>query len=116
MSRAALARDTLNEVALRLMMTALSSAGRRGLALEAFHLTRSRMCEDLGIEPAAETQALYLDILHPLLIPNGALSPATPRPPTVAEVRPPSTPRESEALLTSLPPSQSHQVAVKSRR
>jgi DNA-binding SARP family transcriptional activator len=92
MARAALARDPLDENALRLLMTALRGAGRPGPALEAYQLTRSRMREDLGIEPAPETQALYLEILHPQPNPSGADNRATANLPAVATVKlkPPS--------------------------
>jgi DNA-binding SARP family transcriptional activator len=90
MAGAALARDPLDEFALRLLMTALGSAGRPGAALEAYHLTRSRLREDLGIEPAPQTQAAYLAILHQQPIASGALNPATAQQPAVPRVKPTS--------------------------
>ena len=61
--------------------------------MEAYELTRSRMREDLGIEPGPQTAALYLEILYPQPIPNGAELAATEHlVPAVARVmlKPPS--------------------------
>jgi DNA-binding SARP family transcriptional activator len=92
MARTALARDPLGENALRLLMTALRGAGRPGPALEAYQITRSRMRRDLGIEPAPQTQALYLEILHPLPTLGGAENIGNAHRPAVATVKlkPPS--------------------------
>jgi DNA-binding SARP family transcriptional activator len=57
-------RDTYDEAALRLLMEAHASAGRSALAVAAYGRVRERLSEELGIDPAPETEAIYLRILR----------------------------------------------------
>ncbi len=55
----ALEIDDLRESAYRGLMTALALDGQRGAALAQYRLCRQRLWDELGIEPADETNALY---------------------------------------------------------
>ncbi|WP_328859491.1 AfsR/SARP family transcriptional regulator [Streptomyces sp. NBC_00306] len=54
----------LRESAHRCRMTAHAAAGNRADALRAYHRLREVLAEELGIDPAAETQAAYLELLR----------------------------------------------------
>ena len=63
----ALARRQLNlepwrEQAYRQLMQAYALAGDRGNALAQFELCRAKLWDEMGVEPAAETDQLYEDI------------------------------------------------------
>ncbi|MET0953256.1 MAG: bacterial transcriptional activator domain-containing protein, partial [Aeromicrobium sp.] len=64
MARTAVAVDVLAEEAWRLLMRALWASGRRSEALRAYSELRDTLGEELGADPAVETQALYLEILR----------------------------------------------------
>jgi DNA-binding SARP family transcriptional activator/tetratricopeptide (TPR) repeat protein len=66
----ALARDPLDEDALRVLMTAQVLAGRSGSALAAYADLRTRLVEELGVGPDAETEALHTAILLEQPLPN----------------------------------------------
>jgi WD40 repeat protein/DNA-binding SARP family transcriptional activator/type II secretory pathway predicted ATPase ExeA len=51
--------DSLDERATQQMMVLLARSGRRGEALAQYEACRRLLSDELGIEPAAETQALY---------------------------------------------------------
>jgi predicted ATPase/DNA-binding SARP family transcriptional activator len=53
------------EVAHRQAMTALLGSGQRVGAIEQYHLCRSLLAEELGVDPEPETEALYLALLEP---------------------------------------------------
>lgn len=77
----AVRRAPFRESAHRCRMTAHASAGNRADALRAYHQLREVLAEELGIDPAAETQRAYLELLR-------ASGPSLPRRPA-AEPGPP---------------------------
>ncbi|MHB8464532.1 MAG: BTAD domain-containing putative transcriptional regulator, partial [Acidimicrobiales bacterium] len=62
-AREALGLDEFREASFRLMMRALAAAGERGEALRVWERCRTLMVEELGADPAPETEAVYLSIL-----------------------------------------------------
>jgi DNA-binding SARP family transcriptional activator len=60
----ALADDPLDEDACRALMTGLYQAGSPGAALSVYEDLRAALADTLGIDPAEQTQSLYLSILH----------------------------------------------------
>jgi len=59
----ALAADPVDEAALRLLMEALARSGRPASALTVYALFRTRLAEELGVSPSAETEAVHQAIL-----------------------------------------------------
>jgi AAA ATPase domain/Bacterial transcriptional activator domain len=57
-------RNPYDESALRLLMESHSAAGRPALAIAAYGQLRKRLGEELGVDPARETEELYLRILR----------------------------------------------------
>ena len=57
-----LERDPYDEAALRVLMEAYASAGRSALAVAAYGRARERLSEELGMDPAPETESIYLRI------------------------------------------------------
>ncbi|UFS99370.1 BTAD domain-containing putative transcriptional regulator [Nocardia huaxiensis] len=72
---AAATAHPLHEGVWQRLIRALYAAGRPGEALEAYHLIRRRLAEDLGLDTDPETDALRDAILH-------QRPPAAPRPPS----------------------------------
>jgi DNA-binding SARP family transcriptional activator/tetratricopeptide (TPR) repeat protein len=75
MAQRALDHDPYDEVALRTLMMALAESGRPASALAAYATARSRLSEDLGVDPTSETEALHTSILlapPPVAPPDGA--------------------------------------------
>jgi len=62
-ARDALALDPSREAAFRQVMRALAAAGERGEALRVWERCRITLVEELGVDPAPETEAVYLEIL-----------------------------------------------------
>jgi DNA-binding SARP family transcriptional activator/tetratricopeptide (TPR) repeat protein len=62
-AREALALDDLREDNYRLLMQALAAAGERGEALRVWERCRVMLGEELGVDPAPETEAVYLSVL-----------------------------------------------------
>ena len=60
----AMADDPFDEGAHRLFMSACAAAGERAKALETYARLSSRLAEELGTDPAPDTQDLYLAILR----------------------------------------------------
>ena len=60
----AVAADPLDEEAHRAVITAYHRLGESGEALAAFERVRTVLVEELGADPSAETQALYLAVLR----------------------------------------------------
>jgi DNA-binding SARP family transcriptional activator/predicted ATPase len=66
-AEAAMVADPLDETAHRWYMAACAAAGEPAKALAAYAALRERLAEELGTDPAPQTQELYLSILrsHP---------------------------------------------------
>jgi DNA-binding SARP family transcriptional activator len=60
----AMVADSFDEGAHRLFMSACAAAGERAKALETYARLSSRLAEELGADPAPDTQELYLAILR----------------------------------------------------
>ncbi len=56
--------DPFRERSHRLLMQSFASTGNRARAVDAYHALRERLAEELGTEPAPETEALYLNLLQ----------------------------------------------------
>ena len=72
----ALDHDPYDEIALRMLMRAHGAAGRPASALAAYARLRERLRDDLGVEPAPETEELHTAIL----LGNAVAAPVTARP------------------------------------
>jgi hypothetical protein len=59
----AVGRAQLRESAHRCVMAAHAASGNRAEALRAYQRLRRLLTEELGVDPAAETEAAYLDLL-----------------------------------------------------
>jgi DNA-binding SARP family transcriptional activator len=77
----AIAADPLDEEAHRAVIAAYHRLGEPGEALAAFERVRSVLVEELGADPGAETQALYLAVLRgePVVDTAAAVLEAAPR-------------------------------------
>ena len=73
----AVGRAPLRESAHRCRMAAHAAAGNRAEALKAYQQLRSMLAEEMGVDPAQETETAYLSLL-------GALPPAPLRVPSAA--------------------------------
>ena len=67
-------RAPLRESAHRALMVALDAAGNRAEALRAYQRLRRSLVDELGIDPSAETDAAYLELLGPTPSPRPARS------------------------------------------
>jgi hypothetical protein len=78
--------DPYDEAALRALMRAHAALGRPASALAAYADVRNRLAEDLGVSPAAETEALHSEILgpEPAPVPEVRPKPAPPAAPRPA--------------------------------
>lgn len=63
-AEAQLADDPWDEPASRQLMRAYQAAGAPGRALEVYTRLRERLATELGVDPAPETQQLYLGVLR----------------------------------------------------
>lgn len=63
-TRRILALEPWREEAHRQLMTVLAQSGQRGAALSQFEACKKQLDEELGVEPSAETKALYDSIRH----------------------------------------------------
>jgi DNA-binding SARP family transcriptional activator len=63
LAEGALDHDPYDEAALRVLMRAYAAAGRPASALAAYARVRERLSEDLGVDPAPETDELHTLIL-----------------------------------------------------
>ncbi|GAA2143440.1 BTAD domain-containing putative transcriptional regulator [Kitasatospora kazusensis] len=61
----ALAAHPLRESLARLTMLCLQQEGRQAEALAAYHQVRLRLAEELGVDPGAELQAAFAQVLAP---------------------------------------------------
>ena len=82
LGEAALAADPYDEVVLRLLMRAHAAAGRPAVALATYARVRVRLVEDLGVSPAAETEAVHAEVLalgdEPAPVPDGPVPSSAP--------------------------------------
>jgi DNA-binding SARP family transcriptional activator len=77
----AVRRAPFRESAHRCQMTAHAAVGNRAEALRVYHELRAMLAEELGIEPAARTQRVYLELLRgPLPRPVRKAAPASTAP------------------------------------
>ena len=58
------AQEPLDELVARELMRALATAGRQVAALKVFETMRSRLADQLGIDPGAQLQAAHLAVLR----------------------------------------------------
>ncbi len=76
----AVARAPLRESAQRARLAALGATGNRAEALRAYQRLRRALADEMGVDPAPETEAVYLDLLGPaprvLAAHRGGLEPA----------------------------------------
>ena len=56
--------DPFRERSHQLLMQGYAATGNRARAVEAYHSLRHRLAEELGTEPAPETEALYVKLLN----------------------------------------------------
>lgn len=63
-AQAAVAADPLDEAAHRWFMSASAAAGEPARALAAYAALRERLADELGVDPAPETQQLHMAILR----------------------------------------------------
>ena len=56
--------DPYRERSHRLLMQAHAGSGNRAAAPNAYHGLRLLLAEELGTEPSAETEAIYLNLLN----------------------------------------------------
>lgn len=98
-----LERNPYDEAALRALMEAYAAAARPALAIAAYGAARERLSEELGVDPAPETEAIYLRILRqePLAADRHE-STANGRPLDVTEPVLPGRERELTALDAAL--------------
>ena len=68
----AVGRAPLRESAHRCRMAAHAAAGNRGEALRAYQQLRTMLAEELGVDPAPETETAYLSLLGPIPAPAPA--------------------------------------------
>ncbi|HEY2929051.1 AfsR/SARP family transcriptional regulator [Piscinibacter sp.] len=63
-ARQAIAAQSFRETGYQLLMRAQLAAGNRAEALRTYEACRALICEELGVAPSAQTQAVYLDVLR----------------------------------------------------
>jgi DNA-binding SARP family transcriptional activator len=78
LAEGALDHDPYDEAALRVLMRAYAAAGRPASALAGYARVRERLSEDLGVDPAPETDELHTLILLSDTAPAGTASIAPP--------------------------------------
>ena len=64
LARQALDRDPYEEGAIRVLVTAVAATGRPAAALVAYAAAAGRLRDELGVDPAPETEAAYLAVLR----------------------------------------------------
>lgn len=92
-ARAALTASPYDEVALRLHMRACLAAHSPALGLATYTATRTRLVDDLGVDPSAETQEAYARLLQ---------ATAAPAPPPPAHGAPAGRARELGLALRTI--------------
>ena len=74
-AEAAMTADPLDEAACRLSMSAAALAGEHARALLTYAALRDRLGEELGADPAPQTQDLHMAILRAQAPPGGRARP-----------------------------------------
>ena len=69
-ARSAAKDDELDEEAWRALMTAYHRSGRTATAIDVYGRVRKRLAEEMGVDPAPETQALHLLMLRNQPLPD----------------------------------------------
>lgn len=92
-----LALEPWLEEAHRELMRLFTLTGQRSMALIQYDVCRQMLAEELGIEPAAETTALYEQIVAGELEPDADIGPDLPTPPPVAPPPPSVAPAPFQA-------------------
>jgi predicted ATPase/class 3 adenylate cyclase len=77
-AREALAVAELREASYRLLMQALAATGERAEALRVWERCRVMLADQLGVDPAPETEAVYLSLLGQPSPPQPPVQPALP--------------------------------------
>jgi DNA-binding SARP family transcriptional activator len=72
-ARSAAEDDDLDEEAWRALMTAYHRSGRTAMALDVYDRLRTHLAEEIGVDPAPETQALHLLMLRNEPLPDLAM-------------------------------------------
>ena len=70
--------DPFDEAALRLLMRGLAGSGRTSAALTAYHAAARLLADELGTDPAPETQQLHASLLRDEAPPSPVLASAPP--------------------------------------
>lgn len=79
-ARDAVAQQPLREVSCLLLVRALAAGGDLATALTEYDALRSRLAEELGIDPSPQAQALHVQLLHQAPSVVGPSSPLGPPP------------------------------------
>ena len=95
-AQAAVRADRLDEPAHRLLMAALQAAGEPARALAAFERLRTALVEELGVDPAPETRAVYRALLTETSLTVVALAVRSPAAPVRASTGPALVGRTAE--------------------
>ena len=69
-ARSAVDDDDLDEEAWRALMTAYHSSGQQAQAIDVYDRLRTHLAEEMGVDPAPETQTLHLRMLRNQPLPN----------------------------------------------
>ena len=93
-----LALDPLQEPVHRALMRLYAEAGRRGAALRQYQQCVSTLARELGIEPEAETKALYEQILRHRAVRRAAVDVAAPSGAVEVEHRAPGSTHDTTLL------------------
>jgi predicted ATPase len=80
-----LALEPWMEEAYRQLMFLFAVSGQRTLALAQYELCQKLLWEELGVEPSAETEALYEQIRDGAILPEPQSAPSTPSPAIVVK-------------------------------
>ena len=93
-----IAENPFRERLVELLMLALYRSGRQSEALEVYHRLRTRMAQELGIEPTLSSRTLHARILHQDPTLHGARTPATALVATNPQPHPPPAPAGPSCL------------------
>jgi DNA-binding SARP family transcriptional activator len=74
-ARSAVDEDDLDEEAWRALITGYYSSGRQAKAIDIYDQLRTHLAEEMGVDPAPETQALHLRMLRNQPLPDLGATP-----------------------------------------